>query len=51
MRKIRFDIEVKKDEVKKFQHDFFTSQFERFEELLTKHFYHQAIMKLNYIRP
>ena len=31
-----------KDEVKKFQHDFFTGQFERFEELLTEHFYHQA---------
>jgi hypothetical protein len=26
-----------------FQHDFFTGQFERFEELLTEHFYHQAI--------
>ena len=41
-KKIRFDIEVKKDGVKKFQHDFFTGQFERFEELLTEHFYHQA---------
>jgi hypothetical protein len=41
-KKIRFEIEVKKDEVKKFQHDFFTGQFERFEELLTEHFYHQA---------
>jgi hypothetical protein len=42
MKKIRFEIEVKKDEVKRFQHDFFTGQFERFEELLTEHFYHQA---------
>jgi len=42
MKKIRFEIEVKKNEVKKFQHDLFTGQFERFEELLTKHFYHQA---------
>lgn len=41
-KKIRFEIEVKKDEVKNFQHDFFTGQFERFEELLTEHFYHQA---------
>ena len=39
---IFFEIEVKKDEVKRFQHDFFTGQFERFEELLTEHFYHQA---------
>ncbi len=30
-KKIRFEIEVKKDEVKQFQHDFFTGQFERFE--------------------
>jgi len=43
MKKIRFEIEVKKDEVKKFQHDLFTGQFERFEELLTEHFYDQAI--------
>jgi hypothetical protein len=42
-KKIRFEIEVKKDGVKKFQHDLFTGQFERFEELLTQHFYHQAI--------
>jgi hypothetical protein len=42
-KKIRFEIEVKKDEVKKFQHDLFTGEFERFEELLTEHFYHQAI--------
>lgn len=38
MKKIRFEIEVKKDEVKKFQQDLFTGQFERFEELLTEHF-------------
>ena len=41
-KKIRFEIEVKKDGVKKFQHDFLTGQFERFEELLTEHFYDQA---------
>jgi hypothetical protein len=41
-KKIRFEIEVKKDEVKKFQHDFFTGHFERVEELLAEHFYHQA---------
>lgn len=41
-KKIRFEIEVKKDEVKKFQHDFFTGQFERVEELLAEHFYHRA---------
>ena len=43
MKKIRFEIEVKKDEVKKFQHDLFTGKFERFEELLIEHFYDQAI--------
>jgi hypothetical protein len=43
MKKIRFEIEVKKDEVKKFQHDLFTGKFERFEELVTEHFYDQAI--------
>ena len=42
-KKIRFEIEVKKNEVKKFQHDLFTGRFERVEELLTQHFYHQAI--------
>ena len=41
-KKIRFEIEVKKDGVKKFPHDFLTGQFERFEELLTEHFYDQA---------
>ena len=43
MKKIRFEIEVKKDEVKKFQHDLLTGEFERFEELLAEHFYDQAI--------
>ena len=42
-KKLRFEIEVKKDGVKKFQHDLFTGQFDRFEKLLTEHFYHQAI--------
>ena len=36
MKKILFEIEVEKDEVKKFQHDFFTGQFEKFEELRTE---------------
>ena len=43
MKKIRFEIEVKKNEVKKFQHDLWTGEFERFEELLAEHFYDQAI--------
>ena len=43
MKKIRFEIEVKKDEVKKFQHDLWAGEFERFEELLAEHFYDQAI--------
>lgn len=43
-KKIRFEIEVKKDGVKEFQHDFFTGQSKRFEKFLTEHFYfyHQA---------
>ena len=45
-KKIRFEIEVKKDEVKNFQHDFFTGQFERFEKLLAEHFYNQTILDL-----
>ena len=46
-KKLRFEIEVKKDGVKKFQHDLFTNRFERFEELLTEHFYDQAIQLFN----
>ena len=42
-RELRFEIELKKTVVKKFQHYLFTNQFERFEELLTIHFYNQAV--------
>jgi hypothetical protein len=42
-RELRFEIELKKTVVKNFQHYFFTDQFETFEELLTTHFYNQAI--------
>ena len=42
-RELRFEIELKKTVVKKFQHYLFTDQLETFEELLTTHFYHQAI--------
>ena len=42
-RELRFEIELKKTVVKNFQHYLFTDQFETFEELLTTHFYNQAI--------
>jgi len=42
-REIRFEIELKKTVVKNFQHYLFTDQFDTFEELLTRHFYNQAI--------
>ena len=42
-RDVRFELELKKTMVKKFQHYLFTNQFERFEELLAYHFYHQII--------
>jgi len=42
-KEIRFEIELKKTVAKKFQHYLFTNQFKRFEELLTTHFYNQAI--------
>ena len=41
-RELRFEIELKKTVVKKFQHYLFTDQIKVFEELLTTHFYHQA---------
>lgn len=51
-RDVRFELELKKTMVKKFQHYLFTNQFERFEELLACHFYHQTIqlfdMESNY---
>ena len=40
---LRFEIELKKTVVKKFQHYLFSDQTEVFEELLTTHFYNQAI--------
>jgi len=42
-RELRFEIELKKNVVKSFQHYLFTNQFKTFEELLTTHFYNQAI--------
>ena len=42
-RELRFEIELKKTLVKNFQHYLFTDQFETFEELLTTHFYNQAV--------
>ena len=42
-RELRFEIELKKTVVKNFQHYLFADQFETFEELLTRHFYNQAI--------
>ena len=42
-KEIRFEIELKKTVAKNFQHYLFTNQFETFEELLTTHFYNQAI--------
>jgi len=42
-RDIRFEIEVKKAGVKKFQHYLLRGQFEKFEELLAAHFYEQAV--------
>ena len=42
-KEIRFEIELKKTVAKNFQHYLFTNQFKRLEELLTTHFYNQAI--------
>jgi DNA relaxase NicK len=46
-KELRFEIELKKTLVKKFQYYLFTNQFEVFEKLLTKHFYNQAIRLFN----
>ena len=46
-RELRFEIELKKTLVKRFQHYLFTYQFKTFEELLTAHFYHQALQLLD----
>ena len=42
-RELRFEIELKKTVVKKFQHYLFTNQIKAFEELVTIHFYNQSI--------
>jgi hypothetical protein len=42
-RDLRFEMEVKKNVVKRFQHYLFTGQVEIFEEFVTQHFYNQAI--------
>ena len=39
---LRFEIELKKTLIKKFQYYLFTNQFEIFEKFLTEHFYIQA---------
>lgn len=44
---LRFELELKKTLVKKFQYYLFTNQFEVFEKFLTKHFYTQAIRLFN----
>lgn len=41
-KELRFEIELKKTVIKKFQHYLFTDQFTIFEELLVRHFYNQA---------
>ena len=41
-KELRFEIELKKTVIKKFQHYLFTDQFTIFEELLIRHFYNQA---------
>lgn len=46
-RELRFEIELKKTVVKNFQHYLFTNQLEVFEELLTAHFYNQAISRFD----
>lgn len=48
---IRFELELKKSAVKKFQSYFFLHQFEKWEELLTCHFYKEAINKLDLNSP
>ena len=42
-REIRFELEMKKTVAKKFQHYLFSHQLEKFEEMLSKHFYKQAV--------
>lgn len=42
-KELRFEIELKKTLVKNFQNYLFTNQFETFEDILTRHFYNQAV--------
>lgn len=42
-RDIRFELEIKKIAAKKYQHYLFTRQFDKFEDLLSTHFYKQAV--------
>lgn len=42
-RNLRFELEIKKAGVKKFQHYLFTGQFEKLEELLVEYYYDQSV--------
>ena len=44
---IRFELELKKSAIKRFQSYFFFHQFEKWKELLTCHFYKEAMNKLD----
>ncbi len=48
---IRFELELKKSAIKKFQSYLFLHQFEKWEELLTCHFYKEAMNKLDLDSP
>lgn len=48
---IRFELELKKSAIKKFQSYFFLHQFEKWEEFLTCHFYKEATNKLDLDSP
>lgn len=48
---IRFELELKKSAIKKFQPYFFLDQFEKWEKLLTYHFYKEAMNKLDLNSP
>ena len=48
---IRFELELKKSAVKKFQSYLFLHQFEKWEELLTCHFYKEAMNKIDLDSP
>jgi hypothetical protein len=48
---IRFELELKKSAIKKFQSYLFLHQFEKWEELLTCYFYKEAMNKLDLDSP